>query len=43
MDAAQASADAMGAVMKAIQAIENSAIGRAAHPRSGDLSFRHSM
>lgn len=39
MDAAQAQTDAMGAVMKAIQAIENSAIGRAAHPRSGDLSF----
>ncbi|WML92199.1 hydrogenase iron-sulfur subunit [Thiothrix lacustris] len=39
MDAGQAQTDAMGAVMKAIQAIENSAIGRAAHPRSGDLSF----
>jgi quinone-modifying oxidoreductase subunit QmoB len=39
MDASQAQTDAMGAVMKAIQAIENAAIGRAAHPRSGDLSF----
>ncbi|MFN3786296.1 MAG: 4Fe-4S binding protein, partial [Thiothrix sp.] len=39
MDAGQAQTDAMGAVMKAIQAIENSALGRAAHPRSGDLSF----
>ena len=39
MDATQAQTDAMGAVMKAIQAIENSALGRAAHPRSGDLSF----
>jgi quinone-modifying oxidoreductase subunit QmoB len=39
MDGAQAQTDAMGAVMKAIQAIENSALGRAAHPRSGDLSF----
>lgn len=39
MDGGQAQTDAMGAVMKAIQAIENSAIGRAAHPRSGDLSF----
>lgn len=39
MDAGQAQTDAMGATMKAIQAIENSAQGRAAHPRSGDLSF----
>jgi quinone-modifying oxidoreductase subunit QmoB len=39
MDGNQAQTDAMGAVMKAIQAIENAAVGRAAHPRSGDLSF----
>ncbi len=39
MDIEQAKNDAMGATMKAIQAAENAAIGRAAHPRSGDLSF----
>ncbi len=39
MDMAQASEDATGAALKAIQAIENAALGRAAHPRSGDLSF----
>ena len=39
MDIAQATEDATGATMKAIQAIENAAVGRAAHPRSGDLSF----
>ncbi len=39
MDMYQAQEDATGAAMKAIQAIENAAIGRAAHPRSGDLSF----
>ena len=39
MDADQAETDAFGATMKAIQAAENSALGRAAHPRSGDLSF----
>ena len=39
MDMAQAAEDATGAAMKAIQAIENAALGRAAHPRSGDLSF----
>ncbi len=39
MDMVQATEDATGAALKAIQAIENSAIGRAAHPRSGDLSF----
>jgi len=31
--------DATGATLKAIQAIENASLGRAAHPRSGDLSF----
>jgi quinone-modifying oxidoreductase subunit QmoB len=39
MDIAQATEDATGAALKAIQAIENAAAGRAAHPRSGDLSF----
>jgi quinone-modifying oxidoreductase subunit QmoB len=39
MDIAQAMDDATGATLKAIQAIENAALGRAAHPRSGDLSF----
>jgi quinone-modifying oxidoreductase subunit QmoB len=39
MDDQQAIEDATGAVLKAIQACENSALGRAAHPRSGDLSF----
>ena len=39
MDMAQAMEDATGAALKAIQAIENAGLGRAAHPRSGDLSF----
>ncbi len=39
MDIAQATEDATGAALKAIQAIENAAAGRAAHPRSGDLSY----
>ncbi|ODU09411.1 MAG: heterodisulfide reductase [Rubrivivax sp. SCN 71-131] len=39
MDIAQAVEDATGAAMKAIQAVENAALGRAAHPRSGDLSY----
>jgi quinone-modifying oxidoreductase subunit QmoB len=39
MDMVQAMEDATGAAMKAIQAIENAGLGRAAHPRSGDLSF----
>jgi quinone-modifying oxidoreductase subunit QmoB len=39
MDIAQATEDATGAALKAIQAIENAGLGRAAHPRSGDLSF----
>jgi quinone-modifying oxidoreductase subunit QmoB len=39
MDAQQAMQDATGAALKAIQAIENAAVGRAAHPRSGDLSY----
>jgi ferredoxin len=39
MDMLQATDDATGAALKAIQAVENAALGRAAHPRSGDLSF----
>ncbi len=39
MDIAQATDDAAGAALKAIQAIENARAGRAAHPRSGDLSY----
>jgi len=39
MDIFQAKEDATGAALKGIQAIENAALGRAAHPRSGDLSF----
>ena len=38
MDIAQATEDATGAALKAIQAVENAQLGRAAHPRSGDLS-----
>ena len=39
MDTAQAMEDAMGAAMKAISEAENAGLGKAAHPRSGDLSF----
>ena len=39
MDMFQATEDATGAALKAIQAVENAGLGRAAHPRSGDLSF----
>lgn len=39
MDMAQAIEDATGATLKAIQVVENAALGRAAHPRVGDLSF----
>ena len=39
MDSAQAIIDGTGAAMKAIQECENASQGRAAHPRSGDLSF----
>ncbi len=39
MDIVQATEDATGAALKAIQAVENAGLGRAAHPRSGDLSF----
>ena len=39
MDLDQALTDATGAALKAIQAVENAAAGRAAHPRVGDLSY----
>jgi quinone-modifying oxidoreductase subunit QmoB len=39
MDVQQAVEDATGAALKAIQAIENAGVGRANHPRVGDLSF----
>jgi len=39
MDMLQATEDATGAALKAIQAVENASMGRAAHPRAGDLSF----
>ena len=39
MDMLQAKEDATGATLKAIQALENAKLGRAAHPRSGDLSY----
>jgi quinone-modifying oxidoreductase subunit QmoB len=39
MDMLQATEDATGATLKAIQAVENASLGRAAHPRSGDLSY----
>jgi len=39
MDLAQATEDAVGASLKAIQATENASLGRAAHPRAWDLSF----
>jgi len=39
MDMGQAMEDATGAALKAIQSIENAQLGRAAHPRSGDLSY----
>ncbi len=39
MDIYQATEDATGAALKAIQAAENASLGRAAHPRAGDLSY----
>jgi quinone-modifying oxidoreductase subunit QmoB len=39
MDTQQAIEDATGATLKAIQALEGAKVGRAAHPRSGDLSY----
>jgi quinone-modifying oxidoreductase subunit QmoB len=39
MDMLQATEDATGAALKAIQTVENAAHARAAHPRAGDLSY----
>lgn len=39
MDMFQATEDAIGAAMKAIQAAESAQAGRAMHPRVGDLSY----
>jgi len=39
MDVFQAREDATGGALKTIQALENAGLGKAAHPRSGDLSF----
>jgi quinone-modifying oxidoreductase subunit QmoB len=39
MDFASSINDAYGASLKAIQAVENVAIGKAVHPRSGDISI----
>ncbi|UCB56397.1 MAG: hydrogenase iron-sulfur subunit [Thiotrichales bacterium] len=39
MDSYQAREDAVGAAMRAISEAENAGLGRAAHPRVGDLSF----
>ncbi len=39
MDLKQAADDAAGAALKAIQAVENAALGAASLPRIGDLSF----
>ena len=39
MDSDQAIIDGTGAAMKAVLEVENASRGRAAHPRSGDLSF----
>jgi quinone-modifying oxidoreductase subunit QmoB len=39
MDIRQATEDARGAALKAIQAIESAARARAVHPRTGDLSY----
>jgi quinone-modifying oxidoreductase subunit QmoB len=39
MDSTMAEEDACGAVMKALQSIEMATLGKAVHPRAGDLSF----
>ncbi len=39
MDGARAEQDALGAAMKAIQAVEMAARGEAVHPRAGDLTY----
>ena len=38
MDIASSISDSFGAAMKAIQAVESVSVGKAVHPRSGDLS-----
>ena len=39
MDSTRATEDALGATMKAIQAVEMATEGRAVHPRAGEISF----
>ena len=39
MDMGESAEDAAGAVLKAIQAIENSKVGVSVHPRAGDLTY----
>lgn len=39
MDGSRAEQDALGAAMKAIQAVEMAARGEAVHPRAGDLTY----
>lgn len=39
MDSARAEEDALGATMKAIQAVEMASRGQAVHPRAGDISY----
>ena len=39
MDASAAQEDALGAALKAIQAVELAARGRAVHPRAGDITY----
>jgi quinone-modifying oxidoreductase subunit QmoB len=39
MDTAQSKDDAAGAMLKAIQCVESTAVGAAVHPRSGDMTY----
>ncbi|MBI4773573.1 MAG: hydrogenase iron-sulfur subunit [Deltaproteobacteria bacterium] len=39
MDSTQAKSDAAGAMLKAIQVVEATAVGAAVHPRSGDMTY----
>ena len=39
MDIASSMSDAYGAALKAVQAVESIALGKAVHPRAGDTSF----
>ena len=39
MDSYHAGEDALGAAMKAIQSVELASVGKAVHPRAGDMSF----